>query len=714
MRRVRMTVVVWLAGVALAGVVSVSASAEGLMPWFHLASVDRPGNLGPSTAAASEVQEVTTGSGAVFELNVGGQEIGYFETAPYPFGGAVPRASAANVQAALEGVYGSGNVQVSGPESALVVRSVGEDAYEAVRQLKVGVIETGSASARVVTSAVFKGSELAVTATNVGDATAEAGSDPLRIVDRLPKGLRALFAHGNTLVNSQEFGAVRCLVQEAGQLVECVLGGSYELEGREVPKKVLMFHQVEVVVGVEVEGAVSGELNEVSVSGAGAPSARSTHAIVVSGSPTQFGAEAFEQDAEEVGGVPDQQAGSHPFQYTTTVNLNEALGPDGGAPGKEVAKPAGLVKDLTFKLPAGLIGNPTAIPRCPLNAFVAEQKCAADTIIGYTSVTFHEGEIGGQSGLVTSPVPVYNLEPAVGEAARFAFSPGAPVYLSASVSNSEDYRVTVHVTNIPQGIGFMNTTLTLWGVPGDTRHDKERSLQCINAAAGLAAESTCPPAGIVNPPPFLILPTSCTSELQSVVEGDSWQHAGTFKELGTSLMPALGGCSSLPFSGEIEVSPDEQAASTPSGLSVDVKVPQQDALNATGLAPSSLRDITVVLPEGIALNAAAADGLQACSEEQVGLDNGLEVACPNASKVATVTIHTPLLPNPLKGFAYLAQPQNFPGSPQENPFQSLVAIYVVAKDPVSGVIVKLAGQITLSPSGQITTTFTNNPQLPFE
>jgi hypothetical protein len=374
-----------------------------------------------------------------------------------------------------------------------------------------------------------------------------------------------------------------------------------------------------------------------------------------------------------------------------------------------------LVKDLTFKLPAGLIGNPTAIPRCPLKDFVAEQKCAADTVIGFTSVMFYEGQIGGASGLITAPEPVYNLEPAVGEAARFGFSAGVPVYLSADVSNSEDYRVTVHVLNVPQAIGFLNTTLTLWGVPGDTQHDKARGLQCIEAAAGLEAEgSSCAPLDNPSPPPFLILPTSCTSELQSVVEGDSWQQEGTFKELATSLMPGLGGCSSLPFSGEIQVSPDEQAASTPSGLSVDVKVPQQDALNATGLAPSALRDITVVLPEGIALNAAAADGLQACSEEQVGLDNALEVACPNASKVATVAIHTPLLPNPLKGFAYLAQPQNFPGSPQENPFQSLVAIYVVAKDPVSGVIIKLAGQITLSPTGQITTTFTNNPQLPFE
>ena len=67
----------------------------------------------------------------------------------------------------------------------------------------------------------------------------------------------------------------------------------------------------------------------------------------------------------------------------------------------------------------------------------------------------------------------------------------------------------------------------------------------------------------------------------------------------------------------------------------------------------------------------------------------------------------------LKGFVYLASPQNFVGLP-ENPFSSLVAMYLVVRDPVSGVLVKLAGQVSLSKSGQITTTFADNPQLPFE
>ena len=221
--------------------------------------------------------------------------------------------------------------------------------------------------------------------------------------------------------------------------------------------------------------------------------------------------------------------------------------------------------------------------------------------------------------------------------------------------------------------------------------------------------------------PFMTLPTSCTGPLQDSVEADSWAEPHT--QLSSiseptqapleGSMDALDGCGSLPFASEIKASTDVESASTPSGLKVDVHVPQEEALNPKGLAPSDVRNITVTLPQGVALNPAAGDGLQACSQEQVALSSDAEATCPNASKIATATITTPLLPNPLKGFVYLASPQNFAG-PLENPFGSLVAMYLVARDPVSGVLVKLPGSVSLSPTGQITTTFANNPQLPFE
>jgi hypothetical protein len=135
-----------------------------------------------------------------------------------------------------------------------------------------------------------------------------------------------------------------------------------------------------------------------------------------------------------------------------------------------------------------------------------------------------------------------------------------------------------------------------------------------------------------------------------------------------------------------------------------------------------VKDIEVALPEGISINPAGADGLQACSNAQVGylpppaseppdrLQFTATLAspfCPDASKIGTVKITTPLLPNPLEGAVYLA-------TQDANPFGSLVAIYIVAEDPVSGVVVKLPGEVRLSAGGQVVSVFDGNPQLPFE
>ena len=131
-------------------------------------------------------------------------------------------------------------------------------------------------------------------------------------------------------------------------------------------------------------------------------------------------------------------------------------------------------------------------------------------------------------------------------------------------------------------------------------------------------------------------------------------------------------------------------------------------MNPTGLSAADVKDTTVTLPAGIQISPAGADGLEACSLAQIGLEEHADPSCPDGSKVATAEIHTPLLPNPLVGEVYLAA-QN------ANPFGSLVAMYIVAKDPVSGVLVKFAGQVTLDPvTGQLVSTFKNTPQLPFE
>ncbi|HEY7961338.1 MAG TPA: hypothetical protein VID29_05395 [Solirubrobacteraceae bacterium] len=107
----------------------------------------------------------------------------------------------------------------------------------------------------------------------------------------------------------------------------------------------------------------------------------------------------------------------------------------------------------------------------------------------------------------------------------------------------------------------------------------------------------------------------------------------------------------------------------------------------------------------MSIDPSAADGLQACSPAQIGLNDSNEPSCPDASKIGTVEIDTPLLPDPLQGAVYLAQQGN-------NPFGSLLALYVTAEG--DGALLKLAGHVVADPvTGQLTTTFDDNPQLPF-
>jgi uncharacterized repeat protein (TIGR01451 family) len=541
---------------------------------------------------------------------------------------------------------------------------------------------------------------LVVSASNLGDAEIDGSSAKVTLRDVLPSGLVAKSATGK--INGVAGfiglrGPVGCSVV-SGSLVECVFEG-----------KLPPYEQLEAEIGVEVlANAESGEANEVTVSGGGAPGAALKRPIVVSGAPTPFGVSDFEQVASNEDGSLDTQAGSHPYGITTTFDLNRtAIAP---------YQPS-MPKDLNFNLPPGLIGNPTPFPQCSDAAFVTAppgggewvNKCPADTAVGVATVTIYAT---GVFNLITLSTPVFNLKPAVGEPARFGFqSLSARVILDTSVRTGGDYGVTVSTSNVTQVVAFLGSQVTFWSVPGDPIHDQSRGWQCV--AGGIwtlvLGLGPCNALGQFSPPPLLSLPTSCTGPLQTTMNTDSWQAEGVFTPpLASLVAPSLDGCNRLPFAPSIKVAPDGQAGSSPSGLTVGIHVPQDALLSPTGLAESNVKDTTVTLPAGVALNPAAADGLEACSEAQVALSVDAFPLCPEASKVGTVEIKTPLLPNALNGAVYLA-------SQNANPFGSLVALYVVAQDPISGTLVKVAGEVKPDPvTGQLVSTFKDTPQLPFE
>jgi hypothetical protein len=493
------------------------------------------------------------------------------------------------------------------------------------------------------------------------------------------------------------------------------------------------YEQLEIKIHVSVgAGASSGELNTVGVTGGGAPSASMSRPITVDSSPTPFGVESYEFAPEEVGGSPATQAGSHPFQLTGTLYLNSGDEVSAGGALTKVLQPA-MPKDLRFALPPGMVENPSPFPVCSDTQFIRSpmkltvNNCPADTQVGVAVVSVYDPDIPG-IGWQTIPEPVFALKPALGEPARFGFlAVIVPIILDTSVRTGGDYGVTVSVNNLSQVPALYSSEVTLWGVPGDPRHDDSRGNGCVGLGRNIFG---CTSPGSSVSAPLLTLPVSCgdplSEPLTSSVSADSWADPSAvtaptvYHWHDASGAPlALDGCNRLGFEPSVSVAPDGQAASTPTGLTVGIHVPQQSILNPTGLAQADVKDTTLTLPEGVQISPAAADGLSSCSTTEVGF-TGVEPGtgtnlftpgygeCPDASKVGTVEIKSPLLPDPVVGGVYLTA-QN------ANPFGSLIGLYIEAEDPTAGVVVKLAGEVKLNEAtGQIVAVFPNSPQLPFE
>jgi hypothetical protein len=408
-------------------------------------------------------------------------------------------------------------------------------------------------------------------------------------------------------------------------------------------------------------------------------------------------------------GTPDTQAGSHPFAFSTTIAVKSVEEEE--AIGRVVPRSeGGNVRDIEVNLPPGFVGDPGATPLCSARKFAegfsfgVGAVCSEDSQIGIVDLYLNSLHVSG---------PVYNLTPPKGDPAEFGFSIlGVPVVLVPFVRTGSDYGVGVRFTGIPEAYSMVKGTITLWGVPADSRHDAQRG-ECLAENEYKSAETPtyeCP--ATVPPKPFLSLPTSCEGPLHFSASIDSWNDPGAFVSASTTA-PGLTGCDKLDFTPQVVVSPEPAQAASPSGLSVEIQVPQTYD-NPEGLAESNLKNTTVTLPAGVSVNPSAGDGLAGCSEEQFALHVNVEGACPDASKIGTVEITTPLLPNPLRGSVFLAQQGNLPGN-GSNPFGSLLAIYLDVKDPVSGVLVKLAGEVKPDPAtGQLVTTFLNNPAVPFD
>jgi hypothetical protein len=560
--------------------------------------------------------------------------------------------------------------------------------------------------------------EIVVNAENLGDGSIDGAKSPVTIADVLPAGLEPLAIAGTATESGGNFmTSFPCSL--------ATLTCTFE-------RTLAPYKPLEVRIKVRVPESVN-EPNRASVRGGGAPAVSVSRPVRISETPASFGIEEYELRAEEEGGKPDVQAGSHPYQVTGVVNFNQ--GPDTNPPPstfptiKPNVQPVGLAKDVFSDQPAGLIGNPTPFPTCSLGQFLKKNKvafnladeCPPDTAVGVAVVRIDDPGLLGYSTFV---LPIFNLEPYFGEPARFGFAiviGNVYVTIDASVRSGpgEDYGITVGSSNITQTAGLLSAQLTFWGVPGDPRHDNERGWACLGESDyQFTEELVCQKAEQEHPPALLTMPTSCNGPLQTTAHADSWTepHA-VIDARPVEPLQSLDGCSRLPFAPSTSAEPTTDRAAAPSGLDFNLGFDDEGLTSTAGLAQSQLNKTVVTLPPGFTINPSAGVGLGGCRPADYAretIDSLPGEGCPNDSKLGTVEVQTPLLSTPVHGSLYIAQPYENPFSEAGHPNGSLVALYVVLKNPATGVLIKLPGKVIPNPvTGQLVTVFENTPQLAF-
>ena len=347
------------------------------------------------------------------------------------------------------------------------------------------------------------------------------------------------------------------------------------------------------------------------------------------------------------------QAGAHPDATAMFTMTRDFENQSGAA--QLGAMPAGSTRDVSVVLPPGLSGNLGAIPECTNVEFEQNAAtCPPQSQVGVANL-----KLNGTIAIVDTDKPVYRLEPVHGKTAEF----GIPdvtltsIRIVAKARTDGDFALATGVERVPTGVPLLQQSLTFWGVPWAASHDAfrlktgtgERAVIPQSGLEPIEQASYQPSWGPIEP--FISNPTSCDGRGPVTnFYADSWQNPGATLPDGEpdqsdpawitagSESPAVTGCGELGghFKPGFELRPQSPFADSPSGYDADLSLPQNNDpptgvaddpsesgapafwRSRAGLATSHLKDTTITLPPGVTVNPAAANGLAACSEEQIG------------------------------------------------------------------------------------------------
>ncbi len=403
-----------------------------------------------------------------------------------------------------------------------------------------------------------------------------------------------------------------------------------------------------------------------------------------------FGFEAFKTEVLDAFGADYTQAGGHPFSAGATIvfNTHERAEEDTGS----TRAVNGSTRVVRTQTPPGFVGNPRAVAElCPTITGVlpGSTPCPASSKVG---------SISGETSSGSFASSVYAMEPEEGQPAQFAFAVLEYGFTLRPELRPEDgYAIDLVTQPLSKFPEIFSSEVKLCGfgvVPG---------------TGGSVCNKPGDPGATELP--FITNPTRCSGSPPTTrILADSWQEPGKFASAEFT-SPALTGCDQVPFEPQISFTPTSKRADAPTGMDVQLTLPTAGLEEPEGIAQANLEGTTVALPEGMTVNPATANGLEACGLDQIGISSGgvpndNPVTCPRSSKVGSVEVQTPILEDTLKGSAYIARQ----GS---NPFGSLLALYLVIDSPENGILVKLAGKVSPDPkTGRLTVSFDDNPQAP--
>jgi hypothetical protein len=497
-----------------------------------------------------------------------------------------------------------------------------------------------------------------------------------------------------------------------------------------------------IEISVSAPEETSGTLiNNVTVEGgetATTPEASTSEETEIDATAAPFEVSDFSLEAVSANGSLFGEAAGHPSAVATSIDLADAFTPPGTGGAVNPVMPVEQAKDVVVELPAGFVGDPLATPRCPLyvggasvetalNSEEFEAICGAAKsevgVIAFDGAGSIRTSLSRHRNTPATTTPIFNMSPEAGYPAElsFAFAGNAVNLYATVVHTGSGYRLRVAAAGIPTVINLVGVTLAFFG--DAARRD------------GLEPHTA-----------FLTNPADCSQgPLEAKVEANSWEHPANWVSKTTVSYPQIEDCNLLQFEPRLQVAPSSaegegsSQADEPSAYDVNLEVPQRSLFEET--ATPDLKDASVTLPEGVSVSPSAADGLEGCPEhgpdgidmpsgerhpdeagegEEIGPDGLSHLVaghCPKASTLGTVEIVTPLLEEPLKGHVYLAQPKcGGSGQPACTEASAtngeLYGLYIEAAG--SGVVIKLPGTVSANPStGQLTGTFSENPQLPF-